>query len=435
MIGTGKTTAAQKMGKVFYDMGFLAHAKVEQCSTTDMIGEYVGQTGPKVKKLLEKSMGKVLFIDEAYRLADGGFATEAMDELVSSLTDPKYAQKLIVILAGYDEDINRLMSINPGLTSRFPETVVFNNLEPESCLELLIKVLDEKKKKAPLDISVLKPPSPDLRQGILSRFRELSELKSWGNARDVKSLAKDMFTELISRAVPPITYLALTQDIIMKVMVSMLAERAHRGEAAGTSRHGWNPDMPVAQSNNENVPNQYASGTNIKLQPPVPGESEKKDASPSHGPTQMEEKVIDPSESAHQAGRDPGVSDEVWHQLELDKKAAMVREEEFKRLQKEELEEEQRIEEMKKAELQAMVDEERRQLEQERIQKELARRHREQILAELEEQRRKEREAQRKLRVMGVCPVGYRWIREGSGYRCTGGSHFISHAQVDNFSI
>ena len=55
------------MGKVFYDMGFLAQAKVENCSATDMIGQYVGQTGPKVQKLLEKALGKVLFIDEAYR--------------------------------------------------------------------------------------------------------------------------------------------------------------------------------------------------------------------------------------------------------------------------------------------------------------------------------------------------------------------------------
>jgi AAA+ superfamily predicted ATPase len=62
--GTGKTTTAQKMGKVFYDMGFLSQAKVEECSATDLIGQYVGQTGPKVQKLMEKAMGSVLFIDE-----------------------------------------------------------------------------------------------------------------------------------------------------------------------------------------------------------------------------------------------------------------------------------------------------------------------------------------------------------------------------------
>ena len=89
MSGTGKTTTAQKMGKVFYDMGFLSEAKVIECSATDLIGQYVGHTGPKVQKMLEKALGKVLFIDEAYRLGDGtnhnSFATEAMDELVDCL--------------------------------------------------------------------------------------------------------------------------------------------------------------------------------------------------------------------------------------------------------------------------------------------------------------------------------------------------------------
>ena len=94
------------MGQIFYDMGFLSQASVEECSATDLIRQYVGQTGPKLQKLMEKAMGKVLFIDEAYRLAEGGFATEAMDELVDCLTKPKFAQRLVVILAGYDKDID-----------------------------------------------------------------------------------------------------------------------------------------------------------------------------------------------------------------------------------------------------------------------------------------------------------------------------------------
>lgn len=63
-----------------------------------------------------------------------------MDELANSLTKPKFAQKLIVILAGYEEDINRLMSTNLGLTSRFPETTNFGHLPPENCLELLLSI-------------------------------------------------------------------------------------------------------------------------------------------------------------------------------------------------------------------------------------------------------------------------------------------------------
>ncbi|EPS44029.1 hypothetical protein H072_1969 [Dactylellina haptotyla CBS 200.50] len=436
--GTGKTTTAQKMGKVFYDMGFLAHAKVEQCSTTDMIGEYVGHTGPKVKKLLEKAMGKVLFIDEAYRLAEGGFATEAMDELVSSLTDPKYAQKLIVILAGYDEDIDRLMSINPGLTSRFPESVVFNHMNPGSCLELLTKILDDlkKRKKAPLDLSVLKFPTVELRESILCLFRDLSQLKSWGNARDVKSLAKNMFGELISQVTEPITQLVLTEDIIIKVMGSMFAERARRTEAAGTTRHGPNRIIPISQPMKQNVPHQGAKETNIITSSSTQNcSNEEGGTSPNAPPSHIEKRAADPWDSGRQSGRDPGVSDEVWNQLELDKKAAIAREEEYQRLQKERAEEEKRIEDMKKAELRALVDEERRKLEQERIQMELARRERERILAALEEERRKDMEAQKKLRIMGPCPAGYHWIKQAGGYRCAGGSHFLSNGDVDRFCV
>ncbi|KAK6496366.1 hypothetical protein TWF481_002391 [Arthrobotrys musiformis] len=436
--GTGKTTTAQKMGKVFYDMGFLSQAKVEQCSTTDMIGQYVGHTGPKVKKLLEKAMGKVLFIDEAYRLAEGGFATEAMDELVSSLTDPKYAQKLIVILAGYDEDIDRLMSINPGLTSRFPESVVFKHMEPEFCLKLLTKVLDDlkKKKNAPLDLSVLETPTAGLRESILCLFKDLSQLKSWGNARDVKSLAKNMFGELISRVTGPITGLVLTEDIIIKAMGSMLAERTRRTEAAGTTRHGPNRRIPIPPPMKQNAPHQHAQETNTTTSSSTQDGGNEEDGPSPNAPTpHIETKAADPWDSGRQPGRDAGVSDEVWNQLELDKKAAIAREEEYRRLQKEKVEEERRIEEMKKAELRALIDEERRKLEQERIQMELARRERERILAAMEEARRKEMEAQRKLRIMGPCPMGYHWIKQASGYRCAGGSHFLSDGDVDSFCV
>lgn len=93
--GTGKTMTARKFGKLYYDMGFLSKAEVVECSATDLIGQYVGHTGPKVQKVLNNALGKVLFIDEAYRLAGHGFAKEAVDELVDSVTKEKYKGKLI----------------------------------------------------------------------------------------------------------------------------------------------------------------------------------------------------------------------------------------------------------------------------------------------------------------------------------------------------
>lgn len=80
--GTGKTTTARKIGQVYYDLGFLSEVQVVECSASDLIGQYVGQTGPKTVKQLELGLGKVLFIDEAYRLGQGHFSQEAIDELV-----------------------------------------------------------------------------------------------------------------------------------------------------------------------------------------------------------------------------------------------------------------------------------------------------------------------------------------------------------------
>ena len=433
--GTGKTTTAAKMGKIFYDMGFLSQAKVEECSATDLIGQYVGQTGPKVQKLMEKAMGKVLFIDEAYRLAEGGFATEAMDELVDCLTKPKFVQKLVVILAGYDKDIDRLMSMNPGLTSRFPETVIFKHLEPETCLELLVKVLTDlkKRKNAPLDLSIIDPPTNQLHQQLLELFSKLSVLESWGNARDVKSLAKSMFKELISKATPPITSLILTKEIIIKALEKMLDERSRRNAAVGTAR--FQNRLPLRSISPSQLQQQKPPTTAPQAPPTTGIELEKQEDSPK----QMDEKPKpamepeDPLDSIFKAKRDPGVSDAVWEQLERDKHAMVAKEREFRRLQEEKRKEEESIKAMIRAERAAADEEERRMREQARIAAELERRRRDEELAAIEQEHQREQEIQKKLKMMGPCPMGYYWIKEYSGYRCAGGSHTLSDSAIDAF--
>ncbi|KAH7390934.1 P-loop containing nucleoside triphosphate hydrolase protein [Phaeosphaeria sp. MPI-PUGE-AT-0046c] len=435
--GTGKTTTAQKMGKIFYDMGLLSEAKVVNCSATDMIGQYVGQTGPKVQQLLEKAMGKVLFIDEAYRLAEGAFAIEAMDELVDCLTKPKFANKLITILAGYDKDMDRLMSINTGLTSRFPESVVFTHLDPETSLELLIKVLVDMKerKNAPLNLSVLTPPSAELHERITALFRAMSTLDSWGNARDVKSLAKNMFGTLISTAIPPVTELILTERIIVDTMETVLTERSRRSEAVGTQRFPHLSSLQAAsQQQQPPVPPEQDLVKSVTQAPPPiqdaapigPAKQIEKKQSPPPQVVEPPKKPDDPIDSIFDAKRDPGISDAVWEQLDRDKHAMVAREREFRRLQEEKQQEEKRIEDMKRAEKEAADGEERSVREQERIAAEIERRRKEAILAAIEREREKERQRQLRLRQMGPCPAGFHWIKQSGGYRCAGGSHFLT---------
>ncbi|KAE8823376.1 hypothetical protein HRS9139_09785 [Pyrenophora teres f. teres] len=389
--GTGKTTTAAKMGKIFYDMGFLSQAKVEECSATDLIGQYVGQTGPKVQKLMEKAM------------------------------------------AGYDKDIDRLMSMNPGLTSRFPETVMFKHLEPETCLELLVKVLADLKnrKNAPLDLSIIDPPTKQLQRQLLELFSKLSVLKSWGNARDVKSLAKSMFKELIAKATPPITSLLLTNEIIVDVMKKMLDERSRRSAAAGTARFsGGLPQRSTPPSEQQEPPTkvpQAPSETDVEIEKRVdsPQQKEKK-PKPAMEPE-------DPLDAIFKAKRDPGVSDEIWEQLERDKHAMVAKEREFRRLQEQKRQEEEDIKAMIRAEKAAADEEERRKREQARIAAELEKRRRDEELAAIERERQKEMERQKKLRRLGPCPMGYHWIKQSSGYRCAGGSHTLNDSYIDAF--
>lgn len=145
------------MGRVYYDMGFLSTHEVIECSASDLIGQYVGQTGPKTKEQLDRALGKVLFVDEAYRLAEGQYATEAVNELIYLLTTPRYDGKMVVILAGYTQDMNKLMAVRPALSGLFPDEITFHNITPLDCVTLLGREL---KLKKPVPASLRRPPGP-----------------------------------------------------------------------------------------------------------------------------------------------------------------------------------------------------------------------------------------------------------------------------------
>jgi hypothetical protein len=84
----------------------------------------------------------VLFIDEAYRLSEGKFGKEAMDELVGLLTHRDFKGKMLVVIAGYTREMDQLLAVNTGLASRFPDHIFFANLPPERCLDVLAQELD-----------------------------------------------------------------------------------------------------------------------------------------------------------------------------------------------------------------------------------------------------------------------------------------------------
>ncbi|KAF2669715.1 P-loop containing nucleoside triphosphate hydrolase protein [Microthyrium microscopicum] len=434
--GTGKTTTARKMGKVFYDMGFLSTAEVVETSATDLIGQYVGQTGPKTQKLLEKALGKVLFIDEAYRLAEGGFSTEAMDELVDCLTKPKYHKKLVTILAGYDNDINRLMAMNPGLTSRFPEAIVFESLGSRQCVEFLRSTLLRKSK---LDERFTANAVDGISADLTDAFETLAKLSSWGNARDLQTLATSIYGSLLkdSTITKKSPKLMLRPEHIMAAVQSMVDERINRANASTSRRLHSGGLEDTTQTLQLQNPAQNGPGMSAQTREGA------------EQPRELNADELPCANNSPQHQRDAGVADAIWQQLQCDKFVAEELEKQRQKLTDAEkkLRASLQAEDAKaEVELQSLLrevkeksedNEMRRRYEQKRIQEELARRERAAKQAEWEakaaiarEEKRKEEEAQRKLRDIGVCPVGYRWIKQEGGYRCAGGSHFVSDAAL-----
>jgi hypothetical protein len=358
-----------------------------------------------------------------HRLAEGHFVQEAMDELVGLLTQEKFKSKLIVILAGYDQDMNKLMAVNSGLASRFPEHIQFRNMEPRRCLELLHKELTKKN----ILLRELGSPSCDIYVRMKELIEQLSTLPSWGNARDILTLSKTMIkTGLLAAAdAPPDVPVTLSGDAAIACVEAMLGEQQERCDN-------------VPKTGRAKFDQLYRTEAPPPASPPSIGI-----ASP-----ETKNSVPNPAQDYASAsdGRDPGVADAVWNELQaakerakqqaqIDEAAARELKRDIQQAKDALLEQEPIKRELEAAiaKDQAEKDEIKRKREVARLKELEARRK----AAHLEEQRRQEEERRKKeariqaaLRTMGVCVAGYQWINMGSGYRCAGGSHFIFNAEL-----
>nr|WP_040340339.1 stage V sporulation protein K [Fictibacillus macauensis] len=143
--GTGKTTVARLLGRLFHEMNVLSKGHLIEVERADLVGEYIGHTAQKTRDLLKKAMGGILFIDEAYSLARGGekdFGKEAIDTLVKAMEDQQH--DFILILAGYSKEMEKFLELNPGLPSRFPTIVTFPDYSVEELMEIARRMIAER---------------------------------------------------------------------------------------------------------------------------------------------------------------------------------------------------------------------------------------------------------------------------------------------------
>jgi len=183
--GTGKTSVARLLGAIYQGMGLLTKGHVHEVDRVDLVGEYIGQTAPKVREALNKARGGVLFIDEAYSLArknedSKDFGREVIELLVKEMGNPK--SDIMVVVAGYPEEMKNFVESNPGLRSRFK---YFYNF-PDYKLDELHKIVDRFCQKNEVDLS--SGARAELNEIIQREYRKSND--SFGNARYVGQLVE-----------------------------------------------------------------------------------------------------------------------------------------------------------------------------------------------------------------------------------------------------
>ena len=212
--GTGKTTVAGMMGLLYKKMGLLSKGHVHSVDRVDLVGEYIGQTAPKVKDAIEKARGGVLFIDEAYSLARSNddskdFGREVVEILVKEMSNGQ--GDIAVIVAGYPKEMKHFLDSNPGLKSRFKLNFEFSDYLPQELSRIASYACDEKK------VSLTMEASRKVDDIIIDAYRGRD--RSFGNARFVYDIIEEAKIHMGLRSMANENPRALSKEAISTITI------------------------------------------------------------------------------------------------------------------------------------------------------------------------------------------------------------------------
>ena len=179
--GTGKTTVARMIARIYYSIGAIKQNKIVETNRAGLVAGYIGQTAIKTQEKINKAIGGVLFIDEAYTLAsdsNNDYGTEAIDTLLSAMEN--HRDDLVVIVAGYEGRMKKFINTNPGLASRFNRYIHFEDYNPNDMMSIFLSLCEENE-------YVLQEEAEEHMKHYLQEVYGLRD-EEFGNARFVRNL-------------------------------------------------------------------------------------------------------------------------------------------------------------------------------------------------------------------------------------------------------
>ena len=191
--GTGKTTVARIIAKIYNALGILSGGQLIEVDRAGLVSGYIGQTATKVTSVIESALGGILFIDEAYSLTvgkgEGDFGQEAVDTLLKAMED--HRDDLIVIVAGYSDLMKEFLASNPGLTSRFNTFIEFQDYTPDE----LIRILDQMCEKQDYKLDT------EAKEYARAYFEIQSQQENFANAREARNFLEHAISRQATRLV------------------------------------------------------------------------------------------------------------------------------------------------------------------------------------------------------------------------------------------